>query len=54
MPSRELWTKEATKTGLELGGSQKASPGSELGRRPPQPNKVDTPMRKKMGEKQAG
>jgi hypothetical protein len=38
----EFWTKAATKTQLELGGSQKARPGSELGRRLPEPNKADT------------
>lgn len=38
----ELWTKATTKTQLELGGSQKARPGSELGRRLPEPNKADT------------
>ena len=50
---RELWTKAATKTGLELGGSQKASDPleSELGRRLPAPDKADTPTLKKMGEK---
>ena len=52
---RELWAKAATKTGFELGGSQRARPGSEPGRRLPAPNKADTPTtEKKMGEKQAG
>lgn len=51
---RELWTKAATKTGFELGGSQKARLGSEPGWRLPAPNKADTPTLKKMGEKQAG
>lgn len=51
---RELWTKAATKTRLEMGGSQKARLGSELGRRLPAPNKADTSTRKNMGEKQAG
>lgn len=37
----EFWTKAATKTQLELDGSQKARPGSELGRRLPEPNKAD-------------
>lgn len=46
----ELWTKATTKTQLELGGSQKAKPGSELGRRLPEPNKADThPRWKKRG-----
>lgn len=51
---RELWTEAATKTGLKLGRSQEARPGSELGGRLPAPNKADTPTLKKMGEKQAG
>lgn len=48
----EFWTKAATKTQLELGGSQKARPGSELGRRLPEPNKADTHphWKKKEGE----
>lgn len=47
----EFWTKAATKTQLELGGSQKARPGSELGRRLPEPNKADThPRWKKRGQ----
>lgn len=45
----EFWTKAATKTQLELGGSQKARPGSELGRRLPEPNKADTHPRWKKG-----
>jgi hypothetical protein len=44
---RELWTKPVTKTRLELGGSQKARPWSELGSRLPEPNKADTPTLKK-------
>lgn len=48
----EFWTKAATKTQLELGGSQKARPGSELGRRLPEPNKAEDtqPHWKKRGE----
>lgn len=46
----EFWIKAATKTQLELGGSQKARPGSELGRRLPEPNKADPhPHWKKRG-----
>lgn len=49
----EFGTKAATETQLELGGSQKALPGSELGRRLPEPNKADThppTVEKKEGE----
>lgn len=45
----EFWTEAATKTQLELGGSQKARPGSELGRRLPEPNKADIHPRWKKG-----
>lgn len=45
----ELWTKTATKTGFELGGSQKARRGSEPGGRLPAPNKADTLTLKKNG-----
>lgn len=54
LPPREFWPKAAIKTGLELGRSQKARLGSELGGRLPAPNDADTPTLKKKGEKQAG
>lgn len=46
---RGILDEAATKTQLELGGSQKARPGSELGRRLPEPNKADIHPRWKKG-----